>query len=531
MSPTPFHKLIHTTIMKRILPLLVLLLPLTATAQEPTSRIDKSMTILTDVMRQLDMNYFDTLNYDRMTEEGIRMMLRQVDPYTIYIPKEHDTDLRIMTTGQYGGIGAMIMTRDSMIYIAEPYEDMPAQVNDIRAGDRLVKVDGFRCDGQPTKEVSNRLRGEAGTTVKIVIEREGEKKLLEREITRQEIHLPAVTYYNRYQDSIGYVLFSEFTSGSAAALYEAVQQMEKEHPLSGLVIDLRGNGGGLVDEAIRTVSLFVDKGTEVVTTKGKTHTANRSYTTSSSPVYPTLPLIFLVNGGTASAAEIVSGSLQELNRATLIGERTFGKGLVQSIRPIAYGGNLKVTTAHYYLPSGRCIQAINYAAQQRGEKLKRDTAGGIQPDIVLTDSQKVDICYTLAKEHRFFDYANRYRQTHNAIVRPNQFEVTDEDLDDFMNYLESKGFVYKTETSRYMDELIEMGEKEDIDSTALQEMKALRTRLCPSFREAILRHKDEVKELLGADIVERYYFQRGRVEFMLREDKALSKAMQLIVEN
>ena len=506
--------------------MLVLLVSLSVGAQEQTTRIEKSMSILTDVMRQLDMNYFDTLNYDRMTEEGIRMMLRQVDPYTIYIPKERDTDLRIMTTGQYGGIGALIMTRDSMIYIAEPYEGMPAQVNDIRAGDRLVKVDGFRCDGQSTKDVSNRLRGEAGTTVKLVLAREGEKKLIEKQVVRQEIHLPAVTYYNRYQDSIGYVLFSEFTSGSAAALYEAVEQMRKEHPLSGLVIDLRGNGGGLIDEAIRLVSLFVDKGTEVVTTKGKTNTANRSYATSSTPVYADMPVVFLVNGGTASAAEIVSGSLQELGRAKLIGVRTFGKGLVQSIRPIVYGGNLKVTTAHYYLPSGRCIQAINYAAQQRGEKLERDTAGGIQPDIVLTDSQKVDICYTLAKEHHFFDYANRYRQTHNGITRPDVFEVTDEELEDFMKYLDSKGFVYETETSRYLDDLIEMAQKEDIDSVSLQTMDSLRVRLRPSFREAILRHKDEVKQLLGADIVERYYFQRGRVEFLLREDKALKKALE-----
>ena len=517
--------------MKRILPILVLFIGLSATAQEQTTRIDKSMTILTDVMRQLDMNYFDTLNYERVTEEGIRMMLRQVDPYTIYIPKERDTDLRIMTTGQYGGIGAMIMMRDSMVYIAEPYEGMPAQINDIRAGDRLVKVDGFRCDGQSTKDVSNRLRGKAGTSVKLVLAREGEKKLIEKEVVRQEIHLPAVTFYKRYEGNVGYVLFSEFTSGSAAALYESVRQMESSGPLSGLIIDLRGNGGGLIDEAIRVVSLFVDKDTEIVTTKGKTSTANRSYKTSTTPVYKDLPLVCLVNGGTASAAEIVSGSLQELGRARLIGERTFGKGLVQSIRPVAYGGNLKVTTAHYYLPSGRCIQAINYAPQQRGEKLERDTAGGIQPDIVLKDSQKVDICYSLAKGHRFFDYANHYRQTHNGIARPDQFEVTDEELEDFMVFLEKKGFVYETETSRYLDELIEMAHNEDIDSTSLATMDSLRVRLRPSFREAIMRHKDEVKQLLGADIVERYYFQKGRVEFLLREDKTLMNAIQLIVNN
>ena len=514
--------------MKRLLPILLVLVTLPLSGQEQTTRIDKSMTILTDVMRQLDMNYFDTLNYERMTEEGIRMMLRQVDPYTIYIPKERDTDLRIMTTGQYGGIGAMIMMRDSMVYIAEPYEGMPAQVNDVRAGDRLVKVDDFRCDGQTTKEVSNRLRGEAGTTVKLVLEREGEKKLLTREVVRKEIHLPAVTFYKRY-DNVGYVLFSEFTSGSAAALYEAIRKMESEGALSGLIIDLRGNGGGLIDEAIRVVSLFVDKDTEVVTTKGKIQTSNRSYKTSSTPVYKDLPLVCLVNGGTASAAEIVSGSLQELGRATLIGERTFGKGLVQSIRPIAFGGNLKVTTAHYYLPSGRCIQAINYDALQRGEKLERDTAGGIQPDIVLTDSQKVDICYSLVRGHHFFDYANRYRQTHNGIAPPDKFEVSDEELERFMQFLEEKKFVYETETSRYLDDLLEVAEKEDIDSLSMQAMTLLRKTLRPSFRDAIMRHKDEVKMLLGADIVERYYFQKGRVEFMLRDDKALKKASEILI--
>lgn len=514
--------------MKRLLPILLVLVTLPLSGQEQTTRIDKSMTILTDVMRQLDMNYFDTLNYERMTEEGIRMMLRQVDPYTIYIPKERDTDLRIMTTGQYGGIGAMIMMRDSMVYIAEPYEGMPAQVNDVRAGDRLVKVDDFRCDGQTTKDVSNRLRGEAGTTVKLVLEREGEKKLLTREVVRKEIHLPAVTFYKRY-DNVGYVLFSEFTSGSAAALYEAIRKMESEGALSGLIIDLRGNGGGLIDEAIRVVSLFVDKDTEVVTTKGKIQTSNRSYKTSSTPVYKDLPLVCLVNGGTASAAEIVSGSLQELGRATLIGERTFGKGLVQSIRPIAFGGNLKVTTAHYYLPSGRCIQAINYDALQRGEKLERDTAGGIQPDIVLTDSQKVDICYSLVRGHHFFDYANRYRQTHNGIAPPDKFEVSDEELERFMQFLDEKKFVYETETSRYLDDLLEVAEKEDIDSLSMQAMTLLRKTLRPSFRDAIMRHKDEVKMLLGADIVERYYFQRGRVEFMLRDDKALKKASEILI--
>lgn len=514
--------------MKRLYIFLLLFLPLTLAAQTQTTRIEKSMSILTDVMRQLDMNYFDTLNYDRMTEEGIRMILRQVDPYTVYMPKEQDTDLKIMTTGRYGGIGSLIMMRDSMIYIAETYEGMPAQMGDVRAGDRLIKVDGWKCDGQPTKDVSNRLRGEAGTKVTLLLEREGEPKPFVRELVRAEIHLPAITYYGRYQDSIAYVLFSEFTTGSAMALYEAVAQMAEEHPLSGLIIDLRGNGGGLIDEAIKLVSLFVDKDTEVVTTKGKVQSSNRSYKTSSSPVYRDLPLVVLVNGSSASASEIVSGSLQDLHRATLIGERTFGKGLVQSIRPIVYGGNLKVTTAHYYLPSGRCIQAIDYSARQRGEKLQKDTAGGILPDIVIADSQKVDICYSLAKDHRFYDYANRYRNTHNAVARPEEFMLTDEDIEDFMNYLDNKQFVYRTETSKYLDELSEWVKHEDISTEALALIDSLQQQLRPSFTEAILRHKEEVKWLLGADIIERYYFQKGRAEFLLRDDKVLKRAIECL---
>ncbi len=507
-----------------------------AAAQHKSTQIDKSLTIITDVMRQLDINYADTLNYNDITEEGIRRMLAKIDPYTVYIPKQDDDNLRIMTTGKYGGIGALIMQRDSCVFISEPYEGMPAQTNDVRAGDKILKIDNTKCYGMTTREVSNMLRGEAGTTVRLTIERQGESKPIVKELTRREIHLPAIGYYTAINNpteqspnaKTGYILFSEFTAGSAMDVLQAIETMSQKDSIDRLILDLRGNGGGLIDEAVQLVGFFVDKGTEVVSTKGKTQNSNRSYTTAASPVYKDLPLVILVNGQSASASEIVSGSLQDLGRATIVGQRTFGKGLVQSIRPIAYDGHLKVTTAHYYLPSGRCIQAIDYGARQRGQKLEKDTAGGILPDVVITDTSKLDITYTLFRQHCFFDYANLYRQTHTSIAPPDSFAVTDSDLEDFILFLENSNFKYETETSRYFDELLTMAKDEDLAPATLSLMDSLQTMLKPSFKDAVYRHKEEIKRLIGAEIAERYYFQKGKIIYMLRDDKELQKAIEVI---
>ena len=520
--------------MKRYILLLILPFALLATAQERTTRIHKSMTILTDVIRQLDINYVDTLNYDALTEEAIRSMLRKVDPYTVYISKADDDNLRLMTTGKYGGIGAMIMQRDSIIMVHELYEHMPAQENGLLPGDELLEVDGVSCKGKTTKQVSELLRGMPESEVTVLIRREGADSI-QKSFLRREIHLPAIGYYTGHPEGskggTGYILFSEFTTGSAMDLFAAVDEMVKKDSIQRLVIDLRGNGGGLIDEAIQLVGLFVDKGTEVVTTKGKTATSNRSYTTSISPYFRDMPLVILVNGQTASAAEIVSGGLQDLGRAKLIGERTFGKGLVQSVRPIAFDGHLKVTTAHYYLPSGRCIQAIDYAEQQKGNALKRDSAGGILPDIVMTDSQKVDISYSLYVKHMFFDFANRYYRQHEHIASPETFAVTDEDVEDFIRMLDEKNFVYETETSHYYNQMLKVAEEEDLDSTTLQQLRDMKDRLKPSYREAIYRHKDEIKRLMAADIVERYYYNRGRIAFLLREDEEMKRALELIEQD
>jgi len=493
-------------------------------AETQTSRIDKNITIYTDVMRQLDINYVDTLNYDDLIETSINQMLRKIDPYTVYIPKRENDELRRMTQGKYGGVGSLIMYRDSNVYVNELYEGMPAQQCGLLPGDRFVTVNGMDCEGKSTKEVSDQLRGKSGTTISITIERDSQ--LITKEVTRRDIHLPAVGCAEVLEDSIGYILFSEFTTNSAQEFLMALDSMVQIAPITRLIIDLRGNGGGLIDEAIQLVSYFLPKGTEVVSTRGKTERNNRSYLTRTSPIFPDMPLVVLVNSQSASASEIVAGSLQDLKRATIVGERTFGKGLVQNIRSIAFGGHLKVTTSKYYLPSGRCIQAIDYAERQRGHELHRDTAGGILPDIVLTDSQKLDITYNLYRDHLFFDYANRYYRQHASIAPSTAFHLTDNDIEDFCLFLDEKKFSYETETGRYLGELIEMAKQEDLDSTLLTDLEAFKPRLTMDYRAAIQRNRQEVEELLGGEIIKRYYYHRGYYTYLLRYDKQIDRAIE-----
>ena len=502
-------------------------------AQQRTARADEVMTIFNDVLRQLDMNYVDTLNYESLTETAINAMLRKIDPYTVYFPKKKDEDLRMMTQGKYGGIGSVIQQRDvngeRYTFIVNPYEGKPAQRNGVLAGDRIVSVDGISTKGQDVSEVSNNLRGVPGTTVTLVLEREGESKPFTKSFAREEIHMDAVDYYCALptdSGTVGYISFREFTENSARDFAAALDDLYYNQHINGLVIDLRGNGGGIVDEAIRIVNLFVDKDTEIVSTKGKTVASQRQYITQAPVRFPDLPLVVLVDKNSASASEIVSGSLQDLHRATLIGQRTFGKGLVQNLRPIAYDGHLKVTTSKYYLPSGRCIQAIDYAEQQKGKALKRDTAGGILPDIVMEDSTKVDICYSLYINNLFFDYATRYHRTHERIDAPEQFTLTDADIEAFCDFLEERNFSYETETGKYFKEVLDIARHEDIDSTTLAALEQIQPLLKPSFREAVRRNSEEVKQMLGSEIVLRYYYQKGQLAYQLRFDEQLERAIQ-----
>lgn len=523
---------------------------LSAQERQRTARADECINIFTDVLRQVDVNYVDTLNYEQLTETAINAMLRKIDPYTVYYPKKNDRELRMMTTGKYGGIGSIIQQRpapskgekakgrkakvdkDSLwTYAVNPYEGKPAQRAGVQAGDRILSVDGKSTRGLSVSEVSNNLRGVPGTTVVLEILREGIEKPFKVEIVREDIHLEPVQYYAAFSadtlsETVGYIAFGEFTDGSAQAFSNALDDLYYNRGARKLIIDLRGNGGGIVSEALQIVNLFVDRDQMIVETKGKTANSNYTYRTRNTPRYKDLPLIVLVDKNSASASEIVSGSLQDLERATLIGQRTFGKGLVQNVRPVVYGGHVKVTTSKYYLPSGRCIQAIDYSEAQKGHELKRDTAGGILPDIVIDDSTKVDITYTLYINHYFFDYATRYHRLHDSIDQPEVFELTDEDLEDFCRYLDEREFKYETETGKFFSDMIRMAEHEDIDSTTLAQLRALEPMLTPDFREAIARNKEEVKNLLGSEIVLRYYYQRGQAAYQLRYDKEFHRALQ-----
>lgn len=524
----------------------ILFVPYSLLAQErqATSRADECITIFNDVMRQVDVNYVDTLNYEALTETAINAMLRKIDPYTVYYPKKNERELRMLTTGKYGGIGSIIQQRpikgknegtkakgDSIgTFIVNPYEGKPAHRAGLMAGDRILTVDGQKTKGLSVSEVSNNLRGVPGTTVVLEIEREGEKKPFKVEIVREDIRLEPVTYSALFAaDSlsapVGYIAFSEFTEGSAQDFTNTLDDLYYNQGARRLIIDLRGNGGGMVDEAIKIVNLFVEKGQTVVETKGKTANSNRIYRTMARPRYADLPLVVLVDKNSASASEIVAGALQDMKRATLVGQRTFGKGLVQNVRNVAYGGHLKVTTSKYYLPSGRCIQAIDYSEQQKGHQLKKDTAGGILPDIVMDDSSKVDICYTLYINHYFFDYATRYHRQHDSIAGPKAFTLTDADIEDFCRFLDERGFRYDTETSKFFADMIKMAKHEDFDSATIAQLEALEPMLKPDFREAIRRNQEEVKEMLGTEIVLRYYYQRGQAAYQLRFDKELKRAL------
>ena len=527
-----------------------ILCPLSVSAQrQATSRANECIDIFNDVLRQVDVNYVDTLNYEDLTETAINAMLHKIDPYTVYYSKKKDRDLRMLTTGKYGGIGSIIQQRpkpstkgqstknkgkvskDSLwTYAVNPYEGKPAQRAGIEAGDRILSVDGKTTKGLTVSEVSNLLRGDPGTTVVLEIEREGVAKPFNVSIVREDIHMEPVSYAtvltaDTIPQPIGYIAFNEFTEGSAQSFTNTLDDLYYTHGARQLIIDLRGNGGGIVDEAIQIVNLFVDRDQTIVETRGKTAQSNRTYRTRNNPRYKDLPIVVLVDKHSASASEIVAGSLQALKRATLIGQRTYGKGLVQNVRPVAYGGHIKVTTSKYYLPSGRCIQAIDYSERQKGHELKRDTAGGILPDIVINDSAKVDITYSLYVNNYFFDYATRYHRLHDSIAEPKNFEVTDEIIDDFCAFLNEKGFTYETETGKFFADMIKMAKHEDIDSATIAQLEALEPVLKADYRSAIRRNKKEIQDFLGSEIVLRYYYQKGQAAYRLRFDDELKRAI------
>lgn len=534
--------------MKRIIYIATLiLLPWVAFAQseQKHSRIEKNLSIYNDILRLLDIMYVDTLNYDKLMTTSINSCLNSLDPYTVYIPEEDTEDLTFMTTGTYGGIGALIVQRDEDVMISEPYEGMPAQKAGLKAGDLLLKIDGESARGKSTAEVSAMLRGVPHDKISIVVKRRGEKKNLTFEFEREKIQINPVSYVGCVAPGIGYIKLTEFTENAASEFKNGVKDMVNQDQINSLIIDLRDNGGGIIEEAVKILSMFVPKGTEVVSTKGKIPQVETSYKTLTDPLFPDMKVAVLVNRFSASAAEIVAGVFQDLDRGVLIGERTFGKGLVQNIRPLSYGGNLKLTTAKYYIPSGRCIQAIDYSHRnedgsvgrvpdslttvfltKRGREVR--DGGGVSPDIEVKQPEGINICYYLFVENMFFDYATEYCQRHPSIAPAQEFTLTDEDFADFEAFLTQKEFTYQTQTASYLESLKDLIKFEQLDSIAANELKALEEIIKPNISEELKRNRKEIEEMLGSEIIKRYYYQKGDIIYTLRTNKDFSEAKELL---
>ncbi len=519
-----------------------------------SSRIEKMVRIYTDVLRQLDLTYADTLNYEKLVQTSIDAMLRQLDPYTIYYPEEKTDIFKQMTTGKYGGIGSIITispkgwNKESGVVISEPYEGKPAQKAGLQAGDLILEIDGKKALGKSTSDVSSMLKGRPGTTITLLVQRYGEKKPLEISFKREEISLNPVAYSALLTAEDGkkeaYIIFSEFTENSAKIFTDTLSSLIKQGA-ERLILDLRGNGGGSVSEAVQIMSLFIPQGTEVITMKGRTASGTRTYRTPSKPLYPELPIAIIVDGQSASASEILAGAMQDLDRATIYGSNTFGKGLVQNIREIAYDGILKVTTSKYYIPSGRCVQAIQYnhdgSASRVPDSLTHEfktkkgrvvrDGGGIRPDVDLTDSNKVNITYPLVRENLIFEYAVRFHAAHPTIAPAEAFEVSDSVINDFVRFLEEKEFQYQTETSKYLADLMRMTQYEDLDSTVLTSLKEIEKEINPSLEKAVWKHVEDIRQWLGDAIVTQYYYQKGSNTYLLRYDKTLRRVREHIIED
>lgn len=529
------------------LPLFVLLSVSVRVAgqDENNFEISKNLDIYATVLKELNINYVDEIHPGSLVETSINSMLETLDPYTVYIPEADIEDVRFITTGEYGGIGAMIRKRGDYVIISEPYEGKPAQLAGLKAGDKIIEIDGQSAKGKTTSEVSEILKGQPGTKVTLLIEREGVEKPIKKEFTRENVKIDNIPYYGILGDGYGYIKLTGFTQNAGNEVKKAFLELKKNNDLKGIIFDLRGNGGGLLQEAVNITNIFVDKGQLVVSTKGKLESKNYSYKTRMAAVDTKIPLAVLVDDGSASASEIVTGAIQDLDRGVVIGQRTFGKGLVQNVIPLSYNAQMKVTVAKYYIPSGRCIQEIDYshkdknghsdkvadslirAFKTRNGRVVYD-GGGIEPDIVVPGDTMSNLSYTLFVKYMFFDYASKFEREHDSIPAPDKFEVTDDIFNDFVNYISDKDYDYTTNCEKALDDLKEAAEDDKYFSSIKPEFDALQAKILENKKGDLQRHKDEIKKILKFEIVTRYYYQKGRIIASLNNDEDINKAIEVL---
>ncbi|MBC8266818.1 MAG: S41 family peptidase [Flavobacteriales bacterium] len=507
--------------------------------------IAKNLDIFTSLYKELNTYYVDETDPGKLMKKGIDAMLKSLDPYTTYIPESEIEDFRFMTTGQYGGIGAIITKRGDFVYISEPYEGFPAFKAGLMAGDKILEINGVSSKGKTTEEVSKILKGQPNTSVTLLMERKNLDKPFVVNFVREKVTVKSVPYSGFVADGIGYIKLRSFTRGCSKDIKDALADLKKQQELNGLILDLRGNPGGLLNESVNISNLFVERGEEIVSTKGKIKEWEKVYKATQKATDTQIPLVVLINQSSASASEIVAGVMQDLDRAVIIGNRSFGKGLVQQSRKLSYNTQLKVTIAKYYTPNGRCIQALDYSNRnddgsvgkiqdslRTAFKTKNGRTvydgGGITPDIEIEQEKISNITISLLRKRLIFDFATDYRHAHDSIITADKFRLSDKIFEDFKTFLSDKEYEYTTETQDVVEQLKEVAEDEFYFDGFSNEYDALITKLEANKKDDLNKFNLEIKELITSEIVSRYYYQKGRIIAILQFDEDLKEAIKVL---
>jgi carboxyl-terminal processing protease len=507
-------------------------------------QVSKNLDIFAAVYKQLSINYVDEVNSSKIMETGIVAMLDELDPYTQYIPESEIEEYKLKyVSNQYGGIGATISIRGGKVIVAEPYEGFPAEKGGLRAGDELLKIGDFSLKGKNNQEVGYLLKGQKDTKVDLLIQRPGIPKPIEIQLLREEIKLGNVSYHGMLSNSVGYIKLDRFLENAAQDVEDALVDLKKTG-LNALVLDLRDNGGGILQESVKIVNLFVEKGITVVIQKGRNREKPITYKTSAQAIEPDLPLIILVNGQSASASEIIAGSLQDLDRAVVIGQRSFGKGLVQQTFNLPYNSLVKVTVAKYYTPSGRCIQALDYNQRDtEGQVAKladsliteyKTKSGrsvydgsGIFPDVFVSPEKNSLLTRTLISGFHIFDYATQYHQEKAKLASAKTFKLSDSDYEDFVKFLSKRTYSYQSASEKLLNDLRAEAKEENKFETFKPELEALNVKIAASKKNDLYLFKEEIKKVLESEIVSRYYYQKGRTDYSLPNDRELNEAIKV----
>lgn len=512
--------------------------------------LSKNMEVFANIFKELNTYYVDPIEPGKLTKVGIEAMLDDLDPYTNYITEADIEDYEFMTTGKYGGIGASLRKRDNEILIGDIYENSPAQKAGLHPGDRIISIDGKSAEGKSIDDISLMLKGSSGTQLTIRVKDVFTNTEIDRLVTRGEIEVSSVPYAGLVGASkdIGFVKLTQFTQGCSKQIRAALDSLKLSKPdMKGVVLDLRGNPGGLLDEAVEICNLFLDRGQLIVSTKGKDREWDKNFNTESAPWDTQIPLTVLINHSSASASEIVAGTVQDLDRGIVIGARSYGKGLVQTTRPVGFNARLKLTTAKYYTPSGRCIQAIDYShrnAQGVASKIadsligtfktkngrKVMSGGGVMPDVLNEDEKLSTFATTLYTRNYFFDYATQYAKAHKSIDPAGTFSLSAAEFNDFTTWLSNKDYAYKTSTEVMLDSFISASKQDKLYEATKTEITALKTKISHDKKQDLLKNKSEVVRILENEIVSRYYYQKGRIQQSLKTDTDLEKAIDLITK-